>query len=352
MSRNDQVIRQWHLLRRLESARGVTIEELTESLPDDYRRHSRTLRRDLEALEASGFPLITERVDGHTRWRLMDGFRHVPALAFSPTELMALTFSRDLLRPLEGTAIKGALDSALNKATAALPPQGQTYVRQMQDFFSVGLGPHKNYRQHQDTIDRVTQAIAHLRTLQIRYYSASRNATTRREIDPYRLWYVAGALYLIAYCHWRREVRLFAVDRIRSLTVTDHPYQMPLGFDLEAHVQDALVVMRGKPVTVELLFSKSAAPWVKDRVWHRSQTLTPQKGGRLKMILRVGDTPELIGWILSFGGEVQVRKPAALTEKVREQARRILQSAMIEGRTRSALRGSKQAEANDVSQKR
>jgi predicted DNA-binding transcriptional regulator YafY len=195
----------------------------------------------------------------------------------------------------------------------------------MQGFFSIGLGPHKLYRQHQDTIDRITQAIAQLRTLQMRYYAASRNATTRREVDPYRLWYVAGALYLIAYCHWRGEVRLFAVDRIRSLTVTDHPYQMPLGFDLEAHVQDALVVMRGKPVTVELLFSKAAAPWVKDRVWHRSQTLTSQKDGRLKMLLRVGDTPELVGWILSFGGEVQVRKPATLAEKVREQARRILQ---------------------------
>jgi hypothetical protein len=29
-------------------------------------------------------------------------------------------------------------------------------------------------------------------------------------------------------------VRLFAVERIRSLTRTDHPYQMPLGFDVEA----------------------------------------------------------------------------------------------------------------------
>lgn len=349
MPRNDQVTRQWYLLRRLEGSTGATIQQLAESLPNDLLKHLRTIRRDLAALEAAGFPLLTERVEGLIRWRLMDGFRRIPALAFSPTELMALTFSRDLLRPLEGTAIKGALDSALNKATAALPPQGQTYIRRMQDIFSIGLGPHKTYRQYQDTIDRVTQAIAHLRTLHIRYYSASRNATTRREVDPYRLWYVAGALYLIAYCHWRREVRLFAVDRIRSLTVTDHPYQMPLGFDLEAHMQDALVVMRGKPVTVELLFSKAAAPWVKDRMWHRSQTLTPQRDGRLKMILRVADTPELVGWILSFGGEVQVRKPVALAEKVREQARRILQSAMIEGRTRSALRGSKQTEANDVS---
>jgi len=324
MPRNDQVTRQWHLLRKLEGSRGATIQELSESLPDDFPKHLRTIRRDLAAIEAAGFPLMTERVDGRVRWRFIEGFRHIPALTFSPTELMALTFSRDLLKPLEGTQIEGALESALNKATAALPPQGHSYVRQMQGFFSVGLGPHKIYRQHQDTIDRLTQAITQLRTLQMRYYSASRNTTTRRNVDPYRLWYAGGALYLIAYCHWRRDVRLFAVDRIRSLTITHHPYQMPLGFDVEAYVRDSLVVMRGERVTVELLFSKSAAPWVKDRVWHPSQILTPLKGGRLKMTLSVADTPELVGWILSFGSGVLVVRPEALREQVREEGRKIV----------------------------
>ncbi len=323
MPRNDQVTRQWYLLRKLEGSRGATLEELAKSLPADFPKHLRTIRRDLAALEAAGFPLLTDRVDGRVHWKLMEGFRRIPALAFSPTELMALTFSRDLLKPLEGTEIKGALDSALNKATAALPPQGHSYVNQMQGFFSVGLGPHKMYRHHQDTIDRVTQAITHLRTLQMRYYSASRNTTTRREVDPYRLWYAAGALYLIAYCHWRRDVRLFAVDRIRSLTITDHPYQMPLGFDVDTYVQDALVVMRGKRIAIELLFTKSAAAWVKDRLWHPSQQLTPLKGGRLKMTLSVSDTPELVGWILSFGSGVRVVKPSALRESVQQEARKI-----------------------------
>ena len=54
MSRNDQVTRQWFLLQRLESSRGSTLQELAESLPEDYRSHPRTIRRDLEALD-SGF---------------------------------------------------------------------------------------------------------------------------------------------------------------------------------------------------------------------------------------------------------------------------------------------------------
>lgn len=326
MPRNDQVTRQWHLLRRLESPRGVTLQELVNSTPPDFPKNPRTIRRDLEALESAGFPLVTEQSNGQTRWKLMEGFRDIPALGFSATELMALIFSRDLLKPLEGTEIQSSLNSALNKAAAALPPQGHEYVRGMERIFAVGLGPHKRYLHHKEIIDRITEATARLRTLQMRYYSASRNTTTRREVDPYRLWYAAGGLYLIAYCHLRKDVRMFAVERIRSITLTDNPYQLPLGFNVEEYVQDALMVMRGRRIEVELLFSKSATAWVKDKVWHPSQETSSMKDGRLKMALKVADTTELVGWILSFGGQVKVVSPESLTGKVRDEAKKVFGS--------------------------
>jgi predicted DNA-binding transcriptional regulator YafY len=323
MPRNDQITRQWHLLRLLESPRGITLDELQSRLPTDYARHARTVRRDLEALEASGFPLLNERVDGQVRWRLMDGARHAPALSFSPTELMALVVSRALLKPLEGTQIQAALESAMTKASSLLPPASLEYVQHMQNLFAVGLGPHKTYKFHRDTIDRLTQAIDKHRTVQVRYFSASRTRMTRREIDPYRLWYASGGLYLVGYCHLRNEPRLFAVERIRSVAVTDHPYQLPLGFDLEAFVQDALTVMRGPRIKVELLFDKATAAWAKDRVWHPSQQLKRLPGGKLRMALTVAESRELVGWILNFGSGVRVLRPECLREAVKAEAQRI-----------------------------
>jgi predicted DNA-binding transcriptional regulator YafY len=325
MARSDPIMRQWYVLRKLEGARGATLMELADAIPADYSRHPRTIRRDLESLELL-FPILCERVDGQTRWRFTDGYRNLPALSFSPSELMALIFSRDLLKPLEGTEIKMSLDAAFNKAAAILPPEGMEHVRQMQRYFSVSLGPHKNYRDHRKTIEQLSRALAQKRSVQMRYYSASRDATGRREVDPYRLWYASGALYLVGYCHQRRDVRLFAVDRIRSLTITDHPWQMPLGFDLDSYVQEALVVMRGKPLEVELLFDRQTTAWAKDRLWHPSQQLKQLKGGRLQMKLRVADTRELLGWILSFGAGVQVISPLSLREKVKEEARKLLAS--------------------------
>ncbi|MCI0546127.1 MAG: WYL domain-containing protein, partial [Candidatus Rokubacteria bacterium] len=298
MARNDQVTRQWHLMRRLESPRGASLRDLADGLPDGVPRHPRTIRRDLEAIEAAGCPLVTERVDGQVRWRRLEGTRGLPAIGFSQTELMALAFSRDLLKPLEGTEVRAALDSAFAKVAAALPPAALDFVRQMQGFLSVRFGPHKSYRRHREVIAGLTRAIGDRRTVQMRYFSAARGRTTRREIDPYHLWYAAGGLYLIGQDHRRREVRTFAVERIRSLTLTDHPYQLPLGFDVDAYVRDALVVMRGRQLAVDLRFDRATAAWVRDRLWHPSQEITRLRGGRLRMTLQVADTRELLGWIL------------------------------------------------------
>ena len=86
------------------------------------------------------------------------------------------------------------------------------------------------------------------------------------------------------------------------------------------------MVMRGRRIEVELLFSKAAAAWVKDKTWHPSQKLFPLKDGRLRMVLRVADTNELVGWLLSFGGQVKVVSPESLTGKVRDEAKKVFGS--------------------------
>ncbi len=324
MPRNDQTVRQLIILKKLESSRhGLTLEQLADSFGPSTTRHPRTLRRDLDAIESAGYPLLTERVDGRTRWKLLEGVRHAPALRFSPTELMALALSRRLIAPLEGTALHASLVSALSKASAALPPEGLALVQQLEGTFSIGLGPHKRYKHHREIVERVTQAIAEKRRVQMRYDSAARGRVTRREVDPYRLWYASGGLYLIGYCHLRKEPRMFAVERIKSVAPTESPYQIPLHFDFEAFVEDSLTVMRGPRINVELEFDKATAAWVKDRVWHPSQQLTRLPRGRMRMTLAIADSRELVGWILSFGRGVSVEKPDHVRAAVIEEAYRI-----------------------------
>ena len=82
--------------------------------------------------------------------------------------------------------------------------------------------------------------------------------------------------------------------------------------------------MRGRRIEVDVLFSKKAAAWVKDKSWHPSQETTLLKNGRLKMTLKVADNDELVGWILSFGSQVSILSPESLLSKVKEEAKRII----------------------------
>ncbi len=69
MPRNAEVIRQWAILREIERARGgVTIDDLAAQCGVT----TRTIRRDLQALEEAGFPLYDDHShdDGRTRWTL------------------------------------------------------------------------------------------------------------------------------------------------------------------------------------------------------------------------------------------------------------------------------------------
>jgi hypothetical protein len=75
---------------------------------------------------------------------------------------------------------------------------------------------------------------------------------------------------------------------------------------------------------VELHFDRKTTAWVRDRVWHPSQKATVDKNGCLNLVLRVADTPELLGWILSFSSGVSVVRPDSLRRKIISGAAEIL----------------------------
>ena len=86
MPRGDQLIRQWGVLNLIEAHHfGITIGNLAKEVGCT----TRTIRRDLEALESSGFPLYTDEVDGRDHWKITKTAPHTP---LTTTELISLYF--------------------------------------------------------------------------------------------------------------------------------------------------------------------------------------------------------------------------------------------------------------------
>ena len=89
MPRSGEVIRQWTILRDLEASRRLTIDEMAERTGVT----TRTIRRDLEALQSAGFPLYDETHEGKKYWTLEQrAFRRLDNTGFTLAELSALYF--------------------------------------------------------------------------------------------------------------------------------------------------------------------------------------------------------------------------------------------------------------------
>ena len=120
MHRNKELIRQWTLLQKVAGVRDRTIAKLAT----DLGVSTRTIRRDLAALQEAGFPIYDETINGTKFWRVETkslGMLARSGLTFS--ELCALYFSRALIECFAGTHLLADVQSALDKFGAALSPQ-------------------------------------------------------------------------------------------------------------------------------------------------------------------------------------------------------------------------------------
>ena len=310
--RGDQLSRQWRLFQRLaRSHYGIGLDELVEELECTRR----TVYRDLDALNLAGFPVTSEKRDGRVRYRLLESFR-LGDVPFTSDEILALAFGEDLLRTLEGTVFHDSVRSALAKIRASLSPALTDYLARLGQSFRVLPGPHKSYARYRDTIRGLNEAVLARETLRIRYRTGGTGAASSRNLDPYRVWYRSGGLYVVGLDHRSGEIRTFAVDRIGALSGTGRRFEPRSDFDFDAYVGSSFGVVHEPATKVRIRFEKSWAPYVEERTWHPSQTLTQLAGGRLELGMQVGGLSELCSWVLSFGAGAEVLEPASLRSEV------------------------------------
>ncbi len=314
MTRGNQLIRQWRLLRAVEASRhGRTALELHAEVAD--LGSPRTVYRDLEALQGAGFPLYQD--DGG-RWRLLAPSEGGPVTPVQPTEMVALLLSEQVMEPLRGSELAEPLVRLRAKLEAMLGPKARAYVEQLRGGLLATVPAAADYGSRRSELERLEQGIREHRRLRLVHFAAHRHETLPRTVDPYGIWYVDGALYLVAFDHLRSDHRKFLVDRIRDVTVLDETFEPDPDFDLHAYVGRGFRVWHGAVYRVAVEFSPELAhlPW--ERRYHRTQKLHPLSDGRLRVTFDSAGLPELAAWVASFGGLLRALEPPELVEMVRD----------------------------------
>lgn len=316
MSRGDQLGRQWQIIQTLlSSKRGKSALELSEEIECNLR----TVYRDLEALQIAGFPICNEREDGKNLWSLLDTVKQSIPIPFTLTELMAIYFSRDLVKTLQDTVFYDSLESLFKKIKTTLPPDSEEFLKNVQNTLYVSQKQYKEYGKAKGTINTVNDAAIRKRSIEINYYSMSNKKESSRKVDPYRIWFFNGTFYLIAYCHQRKETRIFALDRIRSVSMTDESFTVPDDFDLEDFMKPSFGIFKGKPEKVRIWFDPNAAGYISEKVWHETQHIIEEDDGSIIFEAEIAITEEIKTWVLSWGSKAAVLKPASLKKELKTE---------------------------------
>jgi predicted DNA-binding transcriptional regulator YafY len=312
--RNQEVIRQWKLLHALESTRHGA---LLDALAGELDVTTRTIRRDLAALQEAGFPIYdTHDDDGRVRWRMEGQALKGLDTGFTLAELCALYLSRNLLESVAGIPFQRDLGNAFGRLERALSPRMRQFLDRLPTVLAAKPGPRaRGAASLEDVVARLLEATLHFRCATMKYDSVSSRRVKDYLVHPYRLAFAQGGLYLSAYVPEYDDVRTFAVDRIRSVSLEKQTFtprkQVP-----DDVFENSLGVHSGPAERIDVEFATRIAPYVRARVWHPSQEVRDLPDGGLRVTLHVCNDWALRSWILSWGPFARVIAPASLAASI------------------------------------
>jgi predicted DNA-binding transcriptional regulator YafY len=250
------------------------------------------------------------------------GTYELPGLWFNARELPALMVFDAMLENLEPGLLGEHLSPLKQRVAQLLEHRHLGLAEAARRVRVLAMSAHQA-GQHFRT---VAGATLQRRQLQITYDGRERGKLTERAISPQRIVHYRDNWYVDAWCHWRKELRSFSIDRIRHASELDATADEFDDAKLNEHYASAYGIFAGKAnKTAVLRFSAARARWVADERWHPQQSGQFQMDGRYELKIPYRDPRELIMDILRHGADVEVIAPRALRAAISSKLRAALE---------------------------
>jgi proteasome accessory factor C len=299
----DRLGRLLNLVPYLLARPGIAVAEAAAGLGVTERQ----LREDLELLWVCGLPgygpgdLIDMAFDGDRVTVTYDAGIDRP-LRLTQDEALALVVALRMLAETSGTGTRDAIERALAKIENAAGDLADPPV-------AVRLPANA------ERLDAIGAAVEGGHALRMTYYTAARDETTERVVDPLRVLMVGGKAYLEAWCRRAEATRMFRVDRIDAFTELDEPAAPPAHIDLH-DVSDGVFHPTPDLPLVTLRVGRGGR-WITE--YYPCEEVR-RAGDEWLVTMRVTD----LGWaqrlLVSLGPDVTVVGPPELVERIRDQA--------------------------------
>lgn len=297
-------------LKRLQ--RLVKILQIIENrrpgrkdLAEELKITERQLYRDINDLIAAELPIVYDRSKGVYCFEETFSLKKI---SVKTDELQSLLMARELFSKTGG-GFKEGIEGVYRKILAAQnePPT------------SFQLEPAIDFSKVEPQYQAINKAIDDSVRVELEH-QGSDGKYTKREIDPYRLFYSNGFWYVLGWCHMRQDIRTFALDRIRKVKILEKHNLTKAGFDFDEYIA---MCWRSyyleDPEEVRIKFSPIAAKEIHRKEWHPTQKVKDMKDGSLELTIQVSGEDEIMRWVLSWGKDAQVLQPKALKDRIKKE---------------------------------
>lgn len=304
----DRLARLLNLVPYLLARPGIAITQAAAELGVTERQ----LREDLELLWVCGLPgygpgdLIDMAFDGDRVTVTYDAGIDRP-LRLTPDEALALLVALRMLAEMPGIGGRDAIERALAKIETAAGDLADAPV-------AVRIPGDA------DRLATIRAAVERRHALRMTYYTATRDETTERVVDPMRVLLVDGRAYLEAWCRQAEAVRMFRVDRIDGFTELDETATLPR----QARAKDLRDgVFRASPdQPVITLQVGRGGRWITE--YYPCESVAHADPEHWVVSLRVSDLTWARRFVLGLGSDVVVVSPPELAEAVRAETNQTL----------------------------
>lgn len=307
------------------------------------QRAGKKLKQDLFFLKRVGYTVKQIERDSTTCYHIeSDGFSMFPRFGFSSQEIEALALLQTLFDdpakylpansaipfPPQPPQIPfaGRILSLIGRLVATLSPrQAQEFKsRTQKPFVFLNLGVVTDYLPHQETIEKISQAMLLHQRISFDYQSASRQSgvTTHQAVDPYYIYRQDEHLYLFCYSDdpyssWKNKEFNLRLDRIvvASIKPLAEPIHPP---------------RRQKPIEFHYWIEASASSSKPSQRWlwqdiERTEDLPGSNGRQKRYLIRAQEYNKfrIIQQLQKYGSKVELVDPPELREIMKLESERL-----------------------------
>lgn len=302
-------------LELLQAHPGLSGAELAERIGVERR----TVRRYIAELEALGVPIrATRGRDGH--YALMPGYK-LPPLMFTNDETLALSVGLRVARELGLSDMAPAVAGTQAKLDRVMPKTLRRKISDLNAVVALDLSRPQAVSGSELFAEAARCASAGQRILMT--YRANDGTTTEREIDPYGIGYLNGAWYVVGYCHMRRDLRSFRLDRVRAVVPLPRTFGRPAGFDVLTHLRESIAALP-RAHTIVVMFQGAMAD-VRRVIPQSLGKLSEQPRG-IRLDAQADNLLPFMRELLRFDLEFRITKPKALKVALAAHLRRLLET--------------------------